>query len=67
MKRNTYSFEELNVIISDRYSRKVDNASSIKYEEKYYILVDIKTGKYLVMQGIQSVWLLLLMIIRYYS
>ena len=44
MRKNTYSFEELNVIISDQYSRKVDNASSIKYEGKYYIPVDIETG-----------------------
>lgn len=47
MRKNTYSFEELNVIISDQYSRKVDNASSIKYEGKYYIPVDIETGEIL--------------------
>lgn len=47
MRKNTYSFEELNVIISDQYSRKVDNASSLKYEGKYYIPVDIKTGEIL--------------------
>lgn len=47
MRKNTYSFEELNVIISDKYSRKVDNASSIKYEGKYYIPVDIETGEIL--------------------
>ena len=29
MRENSYSFEELNIIISDRYSRKIDNASSI--------------------------------------
>ena len=37
----------LNIIISDRYSRKIDNASSIKYEGKYYIPVDIETGEIL--------------------
>ena len=47
MRKNSYSFEELNVIISDRYSRKIDNASSIKYEGKYYIPVDIETGEIL--------------------
>lgn len=47
MRENTYSFEELNIIISDRYIRKIDNASSIKYEGRYYIPVDIETGEIL--------------------
>lgn len=45
MRENTYGFEELNIIISERYSRKIDNSSSIKYKSKYYIPVDIETGE----------------------
>ena len=45
MRENTYDFEELNIIISERYSRKIDNSSSIKYKSKYYIPVDIETGE----------------------
>ena len=45
MRENTYNFEELNIIISERYSRKIDNSSSIKYKNKYYIPVDIETGE----------------------
>ena len=45
MRENTYSLEELNIIISERYSRKIDNSSSIKYKSKYYIPVDIETGE----------------------
>ncbi len=36
MRENKYSFEELNVIISEKYKRKIDNASSISYKRKYY-------------------------------
>ena len=45
MRENTYSFEELNIIISEQYSRKIDNSSSIKYKGKYYIPIDIETGE----------------------
>ena len=45
MRKNTYDFEELNIIISERYLRKIDNSSSIKYKNKYYIPVDIETGE----------------------
>lgn len=45
IRENTYSLEELNIIISERYSRKIDNSSSIKYKSKYYIPVDIETGE----------------------
>lgn len=45
MRENTYSLEELNIIISERYSRKIDNSSSIKYKSKYYIPIDIETGE----------------------
>lgn len=45
MRENTYNLEELNIIISERYSRKIDNSSSIKYKGKYYIPIDIETGE----------------------
>ena len=45
MRENTYGFEELNIIISERYSRKIDNSSSIKYKSKFYIPVYIETGE----------------------
>lgn len=45
MRENTYSYEELNIIISEQYSRKVDNSSSIKYKSKYYVPIDIETGE----------------------
>ena len=45
MKQNNYSEEELNLIISERTIRIIDNASSIKYENKYYVPVDSDTGE----------------------
>lgn len=45
MRENTYNLDELNIIISERYARKIDNASSIKYKGKYYIPIDIETGE----------------------
>lgn len=36
MKDNNYSEQELNLIISEKYTRIIDNASPIKYN-KYYI------------------------------
>ena len=43
MKKNNYSDLELNLIISEKYERLIDNASSIKYKNKYYIPVDPNT------------------------
>ena len=40
-----YSLEELNIIISEQYIRKVDNSSAIKYKGNYYVPVDIETGE----------------------
>ena len=40
MKPNHYTEEELNLIISEKYTRIIDNASSIKYNGKYYIPID---------------------------
>ena len=42
---NTYTHEELNIIISEQYTRKIDNASSVKYKNEYYIPIDIETGE----------------------
>ena len=45
MKPNNYSLEELNLIISEKYTRIIDNASSIKYNNKYYVPVNAETGE----------------------
>ena len=45
MRLNNYSAEELNIIISEQYTRKIDNASAIKYKGNYYVPVDIETGE----------------------
>lgn len=45
MKENNYSEQELNLIISERTTRIIDNASSIKFENKYYVPVDNDTGE----------------------
>lgn len=45
MKSNNYSEQELNLIISERTTRIIDNASSIKFENKYYIPIDNDTGE----------------------
>lgn len=45
MRTNNYSEQELNLIISEKYTRIIDNASSIKYNNKYYIPVNPDTGE----------------------
>lgn len=45
MKQNNYSEQELNLIISERTIRIIDNASSIRYDGKYYVPVDNNTGE----------------------
>lgn len=45
MRPNTYTQEELNTIISIRQERTIDNASSIKYLNNYYLPVDLETGR----------------------
>lgn len=45
MRKNKYSEEELNIIISEQYTRKIDNSSSIKYKGNYYIPIDLETGE----------------------
>lgn len=45
MIENTYTSDELNIIISEQYTRKIDNASAVKYKSDYYVPVDIETGE----------------------
>lgn len=45
MKENNYTEEELKLIISEKYTRIIDNASSISYNKKYYIPINIETGE----------------------
>ena len=45
MKENTYTEEELKLIISERKEKIIDNASSISYMRKYYIPIDLETGE----------------------
>lgn len=45
MKPNNYSEKELNLIISEKFTRIIDNASSIKYNNKYYIPINDDTGQ----------------------
>ena len=45
MKTNYYTYNELNLIISERYIRLIDNASSISFQGKYYVPVDTETGE----------------------
>ena len=45
MKENTYTEEELKMIISERKDKIIDNASCISHEKNYYIPTDIETGE----------------------
>ncbi len=45
MKENPYTIEELNILISIRIERTIDNASSIKYFNHYYLPIDKETGE----------------------
>lgn len=45
MKKNDYTAEDLNLIISEKYTRIIDNASSISFNGKYYIPIDVDTGE----------------------
>ena len=45
MRKNNYSEEELKLIIAEKYTRIIDNASSISYDNKYYIPTNIDTGE----------------------
>lgn len=45
MKENTYTIDELKLIISERKEKIIDNASCISYNKKYYIPIDLNTGE----------------------
>ena len=45
MKTNHYTEDELNLIISEKHNRIIDNASSIKYKNKYYVPVNPVSGE----------------------
>ena len=45
MRENTYTEEELKLIISERKDKIIDNASCISYNRKYYIPINIETGE----------------------
>ena len=45
MRTNNYTLDELNLIISEKYNRIIDNASTIRYNKKYYIPINIETGE----------------------
>ena len=45
MRPNNYTEEELNLIISEKYTRIIDNASSIKFSNKYYLPANPKNGQ----------------------
>ena len=45
MRTNNYSEQELSLIISEKFTRIIDNASSIKYNNKYYLPVNPDTGE----------------------
>ncbi len=45
MKKSDYTYDDLNLIISERYTRLIDNASSISFYGKYYVPVDADTGE----------------------
>lgn len=45
MSPNNYTEEELNLIISEKYTRIIDNASSIKFSNKYYLPANPENGE----------------------
>ena len=45
MRKNNYTVEELNFIVSVRYKRTIDNASSLKFFNNYYLPIDDETGE----------------------
>ncbi len=45
MKENTYTQDELKLIISERKDKIIDNASCISYNKKYYIPINLDNGE----------------------
>lgn len=54
MKENNYSDLELNLIISEKYERLIDNASAIKYKNKYYIMLEIEKRETVMKKEVKS-------------
>lgn len=45
MRPNNYTEEELNLIISEKFVRIIDNASSIRFNGKYYVPINTNNGE----------------------
>ncbi len=45
MKENSYTEEELKLIISEKKKKVIDNASAISYNYKYYVPINPETGE----------------------
>lgn len=45
MRENNYTNEELNLIISEKYKRLIDNASAISFKGDYYLPVNCDNGE----------------------
>lgn len=45
VRENNYTEEELKLLISEKHTRIIDNASSISYGKKYYVPTNIETGE----------------------
>lgn len=59
MRPNNYTEEELNLIISEKYTRIIDNASSIKFSNKYYLPANPETGEVVCfMRGTQCTFII---------
>lgn len=59
MKENNYTEEELKIIISEKYERIIDNASSISYGRKYYIPINLETGEVMCfMKGTKCIFII---------
>ena len=59
MRKNNYAEEELKLIISEKYNRIIDNASSISYGGKYYIPININTGEVTCfMRGVECLFII---------
>ena len=59
MRPNNYTEEELNLIISEKYTRIIDNASSIKFNNKYYLPANPETGEVICfMRGTQCTFII---------
>ena len=45
MRKNSYTDKELNFMISIKHKRTIDNASSLKFFNNYYVPIDEETGE----------------------